>query len=221
MLVAKDFISYEIPALKTSDSGLKALTWMDEFKVSHLPVVNNEELLGIISDDDIFSIDNPEEPIANSVNNNFKFYVTEGDHVYEVIKQVSLHKLSLIPVVDQSKKFIGVITIKDLLQKISGIASINDPGGILVLELNIHDYSLSQIAQIVESNNAIILSSYITSYSESTKIEVTLKINSGDLTRIVQTFNRYNYNIKATIHISEFVDDMRDRYDNLLNFINI
>ena len=77
MLIAKDFISYEIPALKSSDSGLKALTWMDEFKVSHLPIVNNEELLGIVSDDDIFGVDNPEEPIANSINNNFKYYASK------------------------------------------------------------------------------------------------------------------------------------------------
>lgn len=221
MLIAKELISVEIPPLKTSDTGLKALSWMDEFKVTHLPIVNNEDLLGLISDIDILDLDVPEESIGNHFTSLIKPYVKETDHIYEVIKQISSLKLSIIPVVDGNNKYLGVITLHDLVHKMSGMASISDPGGILVLEVNTNDYSLSQIAQIVESNNAIILSSYVTSFSDSTKLEVTIKINNTDLTRVMQTFNRYNYTIKASIYQSEFVDDLRQRYDQLMNYLNI
>jgi hypothetical protein len=91
----------------------------------------------------------------------------------------------------------------------------------LVLELNIHDYSLSEIARIVESNDAKILSLYISSHIDSNKLELTVKINRTDLSPIIQTFNRYNYTIKASFHQSEYVDDLKDRFDSFMSFLNI
>jgi hypothetical protein len=80
---------------------------------------------------------------------------------------------------------------------------------------------LSEIARIVESNDAKILSSYISSHIDSTKLEVTIKINRTDLSAIIQTFNRYNYTIKASFHQSEYVDDLKDRFDSFMSFLNI
>ena len=90
-----------------------------------------------------------------------------------------------------------------------------------MLELNLHDYSLSEISRIVESNDAKILSLYISSHMDSTKLEVTIKINRTDLSAIIQTFNRYNYTIKASFHQSEYVDDLKDRFDSFMSFLNI
>jgi len=87
--------------------------------------------------------------------------------------------------------------------------------------LNLHDYSLSEISRIVESNDAKILSLYISSHTDSTKLEVTIKINRTDLSAIIQTFNRYNYTIKASFHQSEYVDDLKDRFDSFMSFLNI
>ena len=129
--------------------------------------------------------------------------------------------MSLLPVVDEQNKYLGVVTFHHLINNLSSLASVTEPGGIIVLEINVNDYSLSQIAQIVESNNSAILSSYVTSFSDSTKLEVTIKVNNTDLTRIIQTFNRYNYTIKASIYQSEFLDDLRQRYDQFMNYLNI
>jgi acetoin utilization protein AcuB len=192
-MLAKDLISDVIPALKTSDSGQKALYWMDIFRISHLPIVNNEDFLGLISDKDIYDLNMSEEPIGNHTLSLFSPYVTDNQHVYEVMELASRMMLTVVPVLDQNNRYLGLITLTDLLHYFADMAAIKQPGGILVLEINASDYSLTQIAQIVESNDAKILSMYISSHSLSTKMEVTLKINRQDLTSIIQTFNRYNH----------------------------
>jgi acetoin utilization protein AcuB len=219
-MLAVDLITDEIPPLKTSDTGLKALNWMDEFKVSHLPIVNKVKLLGLISDTDILDMNSPEEAIGNHELSMMKAFVNHKLHLYQVIKVVASLNLTLIPVLDDDENYLGIITLNKLLQEMSNISAINEPGGIVILELNVNDYSLSTIAQIVESNNAKILSSYITSHSDSTKLEVTLKINRSDLTTILKTFERYNYTIKASFHQSEMVDDVKVRFEMLMNYLN-
>ena len=146
-MFAKELISQVIPSLKPSDHGLMALGWMEEFKVSHLPMVNNGEYLGMVSDSDIIDLNEPEEAIGNSHQNLSKPFVQEEQHIYEVMKVISEHKLTVIPVLDNTNRYLGLISLSDLIQKISQIAAVNEPGGIIVLEMNQNDYSLSQIAQ--------------------------------------------------------------------------
>jgi len=131
-------------------------------------------------------------------------------------------KLSVVPVLDSNNHYKGVITSADLIRHLAGISSMDQPGGIIVLELIERDYSLSQIAQIVESNNVKILSMYITSPSESTKLEVTLKVNTGDLVSIIRTFERYNYEVKTWVSTDDSMDRFySERFDLLMKYLNI
>ena len=221
-MLAKDLISDVIPSLKTSDSGQKALYWMDIFRISHLPIVNNEDFLGLISDKDIYDLNMSEEPIGNHTLSLFSPYVTDNQHVYEVMELASRMMLTVVPVLDQNNRYLGLITMTDLLHYFADMAAIKQPGGILVLEINTRDYSLTQIAQIVESNDAKILSMYISSHSLSTKMEVTLKINRQDLTSIIQTFNRFNYIIRASFMNDDDMDSLyENRYDLFMKYLNI
>ena len=221
-MLAKDLISDVIPALKTSDSGQKALYWMDIFRISHLPIVNNEDFLGLISDKDIYDLNMSEDPIGNHTLSLFSPYVTDNQHVYEVMELASRMMLTVVPVLDQNNRYLGLITLTDLLHYFADMAAIKQPGGILVLEINASDYSLTQIAQIVEGNDAKILSMYISSHSLSTKMEVTLKINRQDLTSIMQTFNRYNYIIRASFMNDDDMDSLyENRYDLFMKYLNI
>jgi len=220
-MLAQELITDEIPPLKTSDTGLKALHWMDELKVTHLPIVNNQEFLGLISDTDILDLNTPEEAIGNHKLSLIRPFVKADQHIYEVLRLVSSMKLSLIPVLSEEETYMGVITTNQLVQHFANMAALNDPGGIIVLELNVHDYTMTEIARIIESNDAKILSSYVSSHSDSTKLELTLKINRSDLTGILQTFFRFNYNVKASFHQSEFMDDIKTRFDSFLNYINM
>ncbi|MDO9187687.1 MAG: CBS domain-containing protein [Bacteroidia bacterium] len=220
-MLAKDLITDEVPPLKTSDTGLMVINWMDEFKVSHLPIVNNHEYLGLISDTDILDLNITDEEIGKHKLSLIRPFVKENQHVYEVIKMFSNMKLTVLPVLDENENYLGLIPLTSLLQQFSILAATREPGGIIVLEMNELDYSLSQIAQIVEGNDGKILSCYLNSLPESTRIEVTVKVNKTDISGILQTFNRYNYTVKASFHQSEFSDDMKNRFDSFMNYINI
>jgi CBS domain-containing protein len=195
---------------------------MEIFRVSHLPIVNNQDFLGLISDADIYDMNKPEEPIGNHELTLFKPYVDSEQHIFEVIGLASRLKLSIVPVLDNNNHFKGVITTSDLIRHLAGISSMDQPGGIIVLELVGRDYSLTQIAQIIEGNNVKVLSMYITSPPDSTKLEVTLKLNTGDLVSVIRTFERYNYEVKTWVSNNDSMDKFySERYDHLMKYLNI
>lgn len=220
-MLARDLITDEIPPLKVSDTGRKALRWMDEFKVWHLPVIKNSELIGLISESDL--IDNsPSEEIISKIKPNYiTTFVSENQHVFEVVKIVSVMNLSVIPVLDSNKNYLGSISIHRLMNAIAAMPVVGEPGGIIILEMNLNDYSLAEIARIVEGDDARILGTFITSHPDSTKMEVTLKINKSDLSSILQSFERFKYNVTASYHQSEHKETLKDRYDALMNYLNI
>jgi len=220
-MLAKDLMSDVVPALKTSDTGLQALSWMDVFRISHLPIVNNREFLGLISDKDIYNLNMVDEPIGNHHLSLFCPSVYEDQHIYEVIAVASGLKLSVVPVLDRSKNYLGLVTINDLVEHFAELSALKHPGGILVLEVNEKDYSLTEISGIVEGNDAKILSLYISSPQDTTRMEVTLKINVIDLTSIIRTFERYEYTIKASyLEEDESEKLYQDRFDMFLRYLN-
>lgn len=221
-MVAKDMISDVIPPLKTSDTGITALNWMDIFKVSHLPIVNDKEFLGLISESDIYDLNMPEEPLGNHQLSLLRPYVNEGQHVFEVMEVLSRLKLSLVPVLDSSKNYLGVITLMELLHYFTELSALRHKGSVVVVEMNVNDYSLSQICQIVEGNDAKILAAFVTSHPNSTQMELTLKLNVTDVTSIKQTFLRYNYNVLgAYMKQDDESDLLNDRLNYLFRFLDI
>lgn len=221
-MLAKDLISDIIPALRTSDSGQKALYWMDIFRISHLPIVNREDFLGLISDKDIYDHNMAEEPIGNHSLSLFSPFVTEEQHIYEAIELASRQNLSVIPVLDHNNHYKGLITLQDLVHFFADFSALKEPGAIIILDMSQNDYSLSQIAQIVESNNAKILSMYISSHSDTTRLEVTLKINKNDLSSIIQTFDRYNYIVSSTFMDQDDMNSFYEsRYEMFMKYLNI
>ena len=217
---AIELISEDIPPLTHTDTGEKALRWMDEFKVSHLPVLKNGNFVGVISESDILDKMDVQDTLDKLFDHLPRPYVNENAHIYEVLAKISEHKLSVLPILDDNEKYLGCTSIHNLITKIANTGSIKESGGIIVLEVNAVDYSMAQIAQIVESNNAKILSSYIMSPSDSNKLEVTLKINQIELDRIIRTFERYDYTIKASFQKSSGDEDVQFRYDALMNYLN-
>lgn len=216
---AIELITDEIPPLTHKDSGEKALRWMDEFKVSHLPVLKNGNFVGVLSESDVLDKMNLVESLDKLFDHLPRPYVLANSHIYEVLAKISEHRVSVLPILDENEKYLGCTTVYHLLTVIANTGSIKEAGGIIVLEIGSIDYSMVQIAQIVESNNAKILSSYIMSSQDSSKLEITLKINQIDLTRIIRTFERYEYVIKASFQKGEGDDDIQNRYDSLMNFL--
>ena len=107
------------------------------------------------------------------------------------------------------------------MQGFAKITSVESPGGIIVLELNSKDYSLSEIANIIESNDAKVLGIYVSSFPDSTKLEVTIKLNKMDIKPVLQTFGRFNYSVKASFSEEQDNDILKERFDSLMNYLNI
>lgn len=220
-MIAKDVITDEIPPLLHTDTGEKALLWMEEFKVSHLPVLKNGNFVGLISESDILDKKDLEHSLDSLFDHLPRPYVFENVHVYEVLSKMAEHRISVLPILDAQEKYLGCTSVHQLMNLIANTQSIKEIGGIVVLEMNKVDYSLAQIAQIVESENARILSSFIMSSADSTKLEVTLKISEIDLSRIMRSFERYDYVVKASFQRSSDQDDMQFRYEALMNYLNM
>lgn len=221
-MIAQNLISEVVPPLRLADSGQKALNWMEIFRISHLPVVNGKELVGLISDKIIYDLNIIDKPVGDYIDHLLSPHIHTNQHIYEVFSVISNLKLSAVPVLNLYHEYCGMITVFDLAQKFADLVAVREPGGVIVLELNSIDYSLSQIAQIVEGNDAKILSFYVNQEEDSKVMNVTLKINVVDLSSIIQTFVRYDYNIKAVYMDESIIQNLYDdRYDQLIKFMNI
>ncbi|MDO9511652.1 MAG: CBS domain-containing protein [Bacteroidales bacterium] len=220
-MLAKSLISDIIVPLRTSDSGLIALSMMEEFKVMHLPIVNERDYLGLICENDILNYNHPEDPLGNHPLSLNWPNVLENNHILEIFKTFTNNKLTLLPVIDDKNEYIGCITLMSLMENYSRIDPILNPGGIIILDMNYRDYELSEIAQIIESNDATVMGLYTDTHPNSTKMTVTIKVNKMDISGILQTLHRYNYSIEASFGENDFNDLLRDRYDGLLNFLNV
>ncbi|HTA81512.1 MAG TPA: CBS domain-containing protein [Bacteroidia bacterium] len=220
-MLAKDLISIDIPPLKVGDEAKKALEWMDEFKVSHLPVIDKTHYIGLVSDAEILDHISATDHISKIRRTLTKPFVFEHQHAYDVLKMYSLLKISVIPIIDAKEHYVGVVTMQKMLDYFAQLTAAQEPGSLIVLELHQHDYSLSQIAQIAESNGAKILSLFLTPRENSTELNVTLKLSVQDVSAVLQTFERFGYTVTASFSQTIQNTGIKDRYDALMHYLNI
>ncbi|CAH0313777.1 MULTISPECIES: CBS domain-containing protein [unclassified Pedobacter] len=220
-MFAAEIISDAIPSLRADDTVQKALDRMNDFKLKHLPVVNEVTLLGLVSEDDLLNIDNHDTLLSDSAVNILNVFVLSNVHTYDVIRLLSQLKLTAVPVLDQQKNYLGSISINNMVNAVAEQYAVNEPGGIIVLEISNRDNSLAHIAQIVEADNAQVLSSYVNSFENSTRLEVTLKVNKTEITSLVASFERYDYLVKEVYNNTQIDDGSQERYDSFMNYLNV
>lgn len=220
-MTAKELINSGIIPLKTSETGKDALNQMCEYKVAHLPIVNNENFLGLISEKDIYDFDKFEEPLGNHSLSLKDAYVYEWQHIFEVLKQAEKQKLTLIPVLDKHENYFGSIITSELVYNIANLFMLDKPGAMFILEMSIKDYSLTEIANIIESNDAKILSSSIVSKPDTTRIDLILKLNTTEINSILKTFERYEYIVKTVYDEKTDNEGLKERYDMLMKYLNV
>ncbi|MBW4889661.1 CBS domain-containing protein [Mucilaginibacter sp. HMF5004] len=220
-MLAIELISDVIPPVRTSATIQQVIDRMAEFKVRHLPIVNEDQFLGLVSEDDLVEPADYTMPVGSVFLSLVNPYVLESQHIYDVIRLFYEQQLSVVPVLDIKKNYLGLISLNTMNEYFAKITSVAEPGGIIVLEIGNRNNSLSHMAQIVESDNAQVLSSYIRSFPDSTRLEVTLKVNKQDISGIVASFLRYNYTVKSTFNFTPVDDDSMNRYDSFMNYLNI
>ncbi len=220
-MIARELISKTFPTLNCSDTGKKAINIMESFRVSNMPIVRNGEYLGLISDKEIYDFDLKKCCFKDSGISLPSPYINANQHIYEVIQLMLEKNISVLPVLELNHDYIGSILINDLSVNFLKLASVNEPGAVIILELSPINYSLSQIAQIIESNNAKILSLYTKNPEDSMGMNVTIKVNVTEISSIIQTFVRYDYDIKAVYMDNSLITDMfKDRYDSFMKYLN-
>ena len=217
---AIDLITMDIPPLRPQDDVGRALDWMDEFKVGHLPVVEAQRLVGLVKDQDLVDRSDERSSVSSVMEQVEVPFVRGGQHIYEVMKLFSERGLTVVPVLDDMGVYLGCITEHEALRRLAEVTNISEPGSIVVLEMNQIDYSLYEIARLVEANDAKVLSAYSHTLPGSVRVEVTLKINREDISDVLRSFERYELFVKSTYQGSKLQEDLRGRYDELMRFIN-
>jgi len=220
-MFAAEIISDAIPSLRTDHTVQNALDRMNDFKVKHLPVVKEATLLGLVAEDDLLNIANHDTLLSDAAVNILNVFVLNNAHTYDVIRLLSQLKLTAVPVLDQQKNYLGLISINNMVNAVAEQYAVNEPGGIIVLEISNRDNSLAHIAQIVEADNAQVLSSYVNAFEDSTRLEVTLKVNKTEITSLVASFERYDYLVKEVYNNTQIDDGSQERYDSFMNYLNV
>jgi len=221
-LLAEQLISDVIISVKSTEIGQKALNWMDVFRVSHLPVVDGEKYLGMVSDKLIYDLNLTDKPISTEYEKLISVHVHQEQHIFEIAILMYKLKLSVIPVLDKDHYYLGAITLYDLARRFAHLFSLQEVGGVIVLEMNVNDYSLAEISQITEGNDVKILSCFIDRKPGNSNMDVILKLNKEDLSPLIQTFMRYDYNVKAVYLDNSMLTDLyKDRFDQFMKYMNI
>lgn len=221
-MIAKDIISEAVPFIMLSDTGQKALTCMEIFRISHLPVVQDKSYIGLVSDKFIEDLNLSEIQLETLTVQLPSPHVHPQQHIYEIASLMYKFGLSLVPVVDDEHIYMGSITLTDISRHLTKLLSIPEPGGVIILHTAANNYSASQISQIVEGNDARILSLVVNKTDDSGFLEITVKIDQVDSSAVIQTFTRYGYEISAVYMDDSMLSSMyEDRIELLLRYMNL
>ena len=218
---AIELIQSNVPPVRINEPIEKALNWMDEFKLNHIPVVNNTEYIGLLSDEMVYDYNNLSDSISkiNFIGN--QHFVLENTHFFQVVSFLSKFKLTIVPVCDDQKNYKGSISGKKLLDIFCAQSGFSSSGSVIVILVNNIDYQLSQISQIVESNDAKILSLYSEPLESNNQLRITLKLSECKLGAILQTFSRYKYIVEEIFSDDEINNLSQQRYDHLMKYLNV
>lgn len=218
---ANELLSKTVQPLNPRDSLGRALEMMDELHLPVLPVVAKGRLAGLLKEDAALNSNDPAASVEQVMDRVELPYVRGKQHLYDVLKLMAERDLPLVPVLDMNGRYLGVVNGAETGAAMAGLVNACVPGSVVVLGMARNEYSLQQIARIVEEEGARILSMYCADLPESTGMEVTLKINREDISGILQAFERFQYTVHTTFQPSRMEHDMRNRYDALMRIMKI
>lgn len=211
--------SQNLPYLHLHDKVYQALQLMNDNQVTHLPIVDDDKYVGIISEDDLMQVDNDHAEI-NSLQQSFgNAAVKNSEHFLKAIQLAADNGLSVVPVIDNDNELVGAVSYNDLLRHASEFMSLNEPGGLIVLEMESNQYSFNEISKLVETNDAQITQLNTSNDPETGMMQVTIRINKPEVSDIVATFQRYEYNVKYYFGEELYANELRSNYDNLMNYL--
>lgn len=222
-MLVKDFITKEIPVLKSFDTGEYALALMDDFKVNHLPLLADDlfSLQALVSEKELLSA--PELSLSLAELNLTEAYSVRDDtHLLEALPVMVCRELSILPVISVQQEYLGVLTRESLLAALTELCQANAAGSLVMLDLLPVDYSLVDIARLVESNHAHILSLLSQTDARNGHLLITLKLDVEDASSVIRSFERFNYTVSGYFMKNGVINDVfRQRVNEFIHYINI
>lgn len=216
-----ELINNNIPRLKLKDSVGRALQLINDFRVTHLPVVKDDKFLGLVSEDDLLDQDESKMPIELMQESFIHAAVHDNEHFLNAVTCSNQIDSTVVPVINEENELMGVITTNELLKTIGNFAGTNEIGGIIVLEMERSQFAISEISRIVESNDATILHLNTTIHAETGMLTVTLHINKKEISAIVATFERYEFDVIYYFGNEKFENEIHSNYRHLMNYLDI
>lgn len=220
-MLTRELQSQTLPYLHLHDKVYQALQLMNDNQVTHLPIIDGEKFIGIISEDDLLQADNDHSDLTTLQQSFSNQSVKEDEHFLKAVQVAAENGLSVVPVISEENELTGTVTYTNLLRHASEFMSLKEPGGLIVLEMESNQYSFNEISKIIESNDAQITQLNTTNDPQTGLMQVTIRINKPDVSDVVATFQRYEYNVKHYFGEELYVNELRNNYDNLMNYLKI
>jgi CBS domain-containing protein len=220
-MLNNELINHAIPQLQLQDSISRALQLIQEYRLTHLPVVSGNKYLGMIGEDDLFDAGQENSSIGILQDNFITMAVREEEHFLTSLNCCNLFETNIVPVINQQNELMGIITATDLLKALGSYSGSNEMGGIIVIEMDRSRFAISEISRIVESNDATILHLNTTFNSENSLLTVTLQLNKKEIATIVSSFERYEYTIVHYFGDEKFENEIHSNYRHLMSYLDI
>ena len=221
-MTIETLISEDTPPLRPSDTVEHALGLLLELRVRHLPVVTEEgQLIGSISENQLLDASGPEATLESLLGLK-PISVTPDTHTFDATKVIVDHDLTTLPIAYEDGRYVGIVKRHDIFDQFARMLSTQEPGAIIALEVDRRDYSLAQLAHMIEQNNVKILSTAAEApHTSDGKIKVTLKLNVNDTARIRHILEHYGYHVVASFSDDRDDDDFRDRLQEFMRYLEV
>ena len=220
-MLTVELINNNIPRLQLQDSVAKALGLIDDYRVTHLPVVAEEKYLGLISEEDLLDAEETKLPIESLQDHFIHAAVKDNEHFLNAVNCSNQFDTSVVPVINEEKELVGMITTAELLKTLGNFSGADEIGGIIVLEMERSQFAISEISRIVESNDATIYHLNTTTNAETGLLTVTLHINKKEISAILATFERYEFDVLYYFGNELFENEIHSNYRHLMNYLDM
>lgn len=220
-MLTRELLNQTLPSLHLHDKVYQALLWMNENNVTHLPIVDGDKYIGLISENDLLQAENDNLPISSMQQSFSNISVKEEEHFLKAVRIAAESGLSIVPVITEEDELLGTVAYNDLLKFSSEFLSLSEPGGLIVLEMESKQYSFNEISKLVETNDAQVTQLNSSVDPETGIMLVTIRINKPEISDIVATFQRYEYNVKYFFGEELYTNELKSNYENLMNYLKI
>ncbi len=208
-----------IQVFEVGESLEKVIRFFKDHTYSHIAVAEKGLYLGVLNENDLETFEEGKK-IEDYRYNLETFFVRKDTNWLDVLEMFARNEANLLPVLGENEDVLGYYSVTDVVSVFIDTPFFTEPGGIIIVEKGIRDYSFSEIAQIVESNNTRFIGGFITDIHNDV-VQVTIKIGASNLNEIQQTFRRYNYNIIFGTDDDQFLEDLKQRSDYLEKYLNV